>query len=521
MVRAEQSSAAPHAPIRSWIAGAVLGAGALWYLGSVLVVALARINYPYDLEWMEGGTLEHVARVLSGQPLYVPPSLEFTPYIYPPLYYFVAAPFAKLFGLRLLSLRLVSLAASLGVLAVIAALVHQRTRSRLGALVGAGLFAALYERTGAFFDLARVDALALLFALLAVWLLLRNERRDVAAGVLLAAACFTKQSLLLVAVPVVLARTWSLRGPQRLQCIAAFVVLAGGGGVLLHARTHGWSTTYLFSLPASHPRVSAAWVGFWRDDLFKAVPAAMLALAAVIACGVGELCSPRNIAGGFGNPLRVSTWIAGAAGVRAGRPVELAAVLGSLAAAWSSRLHTGAFSNVLMPAYACLAWQTGTVLGWLDAPDAPPARRRLALAACFVQLALLWFPPWRQVPTAADRAAGAALVAKLAAAPGPVLVPYHPHLARMAGKATSAQEMALADVLRGGNRDAIETLTADVRRRLDAREFAAVVLDNDWWRADVDASYVRSQTLFLDEPEVFWPRTGWRTRPRDVYDRRP
>jgi hypothetical protein len=30
-----------------------------------------------------------------------------------------------------------------------------------------------------------------------------------------------------------------------------------------------------------------------------------LAGSATIACGAGELCSPRNIAGGFGNPLRV------------------------------------------------------------------------------------------------------------------------------------------------------------------------------------------------------------------------
>src|SRR6478735_8320342 len=113
-----------HVRSRSRVGEAALVAGAVWYLGAVLVVALARINYPYDLEWMEGGTLEHVARVLGGQPLYVAPSLEFTPYIYAPLYYYVTAPFAYLFGLRLLPLRLVSFAASLGVLALIAALIH-------------------------------------------------------------------------------------------------------------------------------------------------------------------------------------------------------------------------------------------------------------------------------------------------------------------------------------------------------------------------------------------------------------
>ena len=302
-------------------------------------MALARVNYPYDLEWMEGGTLEHVARVLGGQPLYVAPSLEFTPYIYAPLYYYVAAPFAYLFGLRLVSLRIVSFAASLGVLALIAALIHGRTRSRLGALIGAGLFAALYDRTGAFFDLARVDSLALFFMLLGVFLLRASERHDVAAGLLLAAAFFTKQSMLLMAGPVVLARAWSLRGPRRLQCLAAFGAVAAGGSLLLALRTHGWSTYYLFTLPASHPWVPGGWFRYWRDDLFKAVPVAMLALILVIAR---------------------------ARGVRAARPVELAAVLGSLVEAWSSRVHSGAFSNVLMPVYACLAWQTGTVLGDLD-----------------------------------------------------------------------------------------------------------------------------------------------------------
>jgi 4-amino-4-deoxy-L-arabinose transferase-like glycosyltransferase len=488
------------------VAAAPLVAGALWYLGAYLVVALARINYPYDLEWMEGGTLEHVARILRGQPLYVPPSLEFTPYIYAPLYYYVAAPFAYLFGLRLVSLRLVSFAASLGVLALIAALVHGRTRSRLGALIGAGLFAALHDRTGAFFDLARVDSLALFFMLLGVWLLLASERHDVAAGLLLAAACFTKQSMLLMAGPVVLARAASLRGARRLQGLTVFVVVAAGGGLLLALRTHGWSTYYLFTLPASHPWVPGAWFRYWRDDLFKAVPAAMLALALVIAR---------------------------ARGVRAARPVALAAVFGSLVEAWSSRVHSGAFSNVLMPVYACLAWQTGTVLGDLDqtarapasheglAPAKPGFLAAFAPWACLIQLALLWYRPWRQVPTAADRAAGAALVAKIASVPGPVLVPNHPHLARLAGKATSAHEMALSDVMRSRDGSIADALAADVNQRLRQREFAAVVVDQEWWPADLNASYRPSQTLFVDEPAVFWPRTGWPTRPRTIYDRRP
>ncbi len=490
------SADAAIAPFWRRVLEAALVLGALWYLGSYLVVALARIAYPYDLEWMEGGMLEHVARVLRGQPLYVPPTLEFTPYIYAPLYYYVAALFAKLFGLRLPALRLVSLLASIGVLGLIAALTHSRTRSRLGALVAAGLFAALFERAGAFFDLARADSLALFFLLLAIWLLLARERRDVAAGVLLAAAFFTKQTMLLVALPVVLARTFSLRGPRRLLCLGSFVALAAAGTVALHLRTQGWSTYYLFALPASHPWIPNLWLRFWTHDLCVVVPVAMAALV-----------------------LRLS----GTAGVPALSLVESAAVLGCLLESWISVLHRFGFTNVLMPAYACLAWQTGVALGWLNRPAPASAARRLAGWACLAQLALLWFPAWRQVPTAADRAAGAALVARLAAIPGPLLIPCHPELARLAGKATYAQQMALVDVMRGQPRRVADALAADIQRRLRARELAAVVLDvdQDWLQPELDASYVRTERLFVGQPDVFWPRTGWLARPRDLYERRP
>jgi hypothetical protein len=484
------------APARRRVLEAALATAALWYLGSYLVVALARVAYPYDLEWMEGGVLEHVARVLHGQPLYVPPSLEFTPYIYAPLYYYVGALFAKLFGLRLLALRMVSILASVGVLGLIAALTHARTRSRLGALVAAGLFAALFKRADAFFDLARVDSLALFFLLFALWMLLANERREVAASVLFAAAFFTKQSLLLVVLPVTLARAWSLRGPRRFACVGCFGALAAAGSLALHLRTQGWSTYYMFSLPGSHAWAREFWLRYWYRDLLAVVPIAMAAAA-----------------------LR----LAGTRQIPAASLLERAAVLGSLLESWLSRLHGYAAANVLMPVYACLAWQTGVALGWLDGPAPAPATRRLARWACLAQLALLVFPTWRLVPTAADREAGAALVARLAAVPGPVLIPAHPHLARLAGKRTYAQQMAVVDVMRGRPRQVADALAADIRRRLRAREFAAVILDldQDWLEPDLDASYVPAQALFAGQPTVFWPKTGWLTRPRVVYERRP
>ena len=45
-----------------------------------------RWSYGFDLEWMEGGMLVHVDRLRNGQGLYVEPSADFIPYIYPPFY---------------------------------------------------------------------------------------------------------------------------------------------------------------------------------------------------------------------------------------------------------------------------------------------------------------------------------------------------------------------------------------------------------------------------------------------------
>ena len=61
-----------------------------------VAIALLRIGYPFELEWMEGSMVAHIARVVAGQPLYVSPTLAFTPFAYPPLYFEVSALFARI-----------------------------------------------------------------------------------------------------------------------------------------------------------------------------------------------------------------------------------------------------------------------------------------------------------------------------------------------------------------------------------------------------------------------------------------
>src|ERR1700730_2135816 len=122
----------------------LLIAGAAWYIAAFVVVALFRLSYPFPLEVTEGPVLRGVERVLHGQALYVAPTLQHVPYIYGPVYFYLSALVALVTGPSYLPMRLVSLAASLGSLAIVARLVYRETGSIGAGVVAAGLLAATY-----------------------------------------------------------------------------------------------------------------------------------------------------------------------------------------------------------------------------------------------------------------------------------------------------------------------------------------------------------------------------------------
>jgi 4-amino-4-deoxy-L-arabinose transferase-like glycosyltransferase len=102
----------------AWI-DAVLVALAALAIATFAIVAFLRLGFPFELEWMEGSSIAHLDRVAHGLPLYVKPSIDFTPFIYPPLYFVVASWVAKLTGVGFVPLRLVSILASLGTMALL------------------------------------------------------------------------------------------------------------------------------------------------------------------------------------------------------------------------------------------------------------------------------------------------------------------------------------------------------------------------------------------------------------------
>ena len=140
------------------------------FIGLDLFIIFSRIFYPYQLEWMEGAGLVQVSRLLASKTLYVPPSIDFVPLIYPPLFFYASALIAKIIGLGFGALRLVSFLSSALCAVIIFLSVKEKTNSKFAALLGAGVFASTFMLTGQWFDIARTDMFAAGLSMLGIYL---------------------------------------------------------------------------------------------------------------------------------------------------------------------------------------------------------------------------------------------------------------------------------------------------------------------------------------------------------------
>ncbi|HEY0870658.1 MAG TPA: glycosyltransferase family 39 protein, partial [Acidothermaceae bacterium] len=318
-------------------------------VGLYVFTAFHRMRFRFELEWMEGGILEHVKRVLSGKTVYPAPSVDFAAFIYNPLYYYVAAPFCAVFGLAMFPLRLVSFLASVVSFLLLCLSVKKHTGKLLAGVLATGLFAGTFAASGAWFDLARIDSLGLALVLAAGYLLIgpRDRPGDVsgraliASGALAALAILTKQSAAFV-VPVLLLRAFTIGRFRGAALFGGALLLPLGFAVLaLQIQSHGWYWYYAFQLPSTHtiagrePLV----LDFWRYELFAALPIA--ATTALL-----ELCC-LPITGASRN------WFVPAFAVTL------------VLVSYVTRLHMGSYTNDLMPAHAGLAILSTTLLSRL------------------------------------------------------------------------------------------------------------------------------------------------------------
>ncbi len=231
----------------------VIGLTLMW-VGVIVWVVACRIGYPLELEWMEGGSLLQALRLQRGQAIYPAPSIEYIPFLYTPLYPLVLAALGQVFPLDYALGRVVSVVAVVAICSALWRAVRREGKPAAHAWSAVGLFLSGYVFTFRWFDLARPDSLALAFTLWAT-VLLRDgwgdRRKTLLAGLLMAAAFWTKQTSSAFVVAGTLGGLWV--APRHVWLYVVAIAAVAGGGVLWgQAATDGWLWTYIYELHQTH-----------------------------------------------------------------------------------------------------------------------------------------------------------------------------------------------------------------------------------------------------------------------------
>jgi hypothetical protein len=432
-----------------------LGIVSIGFILLFIYTALRRLHYPFSFDQVEGSTITSVWRIAGGGPLYVRPTLDFVPFLYAPLYFYLAAALSKLIGVGYASLRLISILGTLGSLGVIYAIIYGETRSRLAALAGAGLFAACYSPLEGWFDVGRVDSLFVFLFLLAIYCTRRAP--ILVAVVVWLVAIQTKQTILPVAI-LVLCADW--QRPRRMVVGLVTLICGFTASVLvMNHLTGGWYGYYLFGSAKALPWLLRTAVFYLPVDLLRTFDLAFLLVLA-------SLLWVRPVLRSRSTQFYI---------------IVSFAIYASI---WYLRGHAGSAVNTLMPAYAWSAVLFGLAFSrlrsWLDPLQSPNARmcQVLVLGAAAVQIVGFIYHPGRFVPSKATTAARQQFEQQLSALPGDIYVLNHSYDAILAGKKPHAVIDAFGIVLDSPPSPTRTTFTADFRQAVDNHVFGGFVFDD-------------------------------------------
>ncbi|MBA3396112.1 MAG: hypothetical protein H0T89_26015 [Deltaproteobacteria bacterium] len=495
---------------------------ALYQLGLLATAISGRVTYPYDLEWMEGGMLHHALRIHNGEGIYVPPSIDFIPYLYTPLYPSLLALLGSGFGLTYTLGRVISIIGLLGIALIsvtkLAGRRHQhRARGPVfaGAVLGLGLFAATYPYLEGWFDLVRADTFFLFMVTAGIaglprWASrgtgLAGHARVAAGAALLALAFFCKQTGIIyvgLGGAIVLVVAW-----RRVPIYVATAGVIGLGGTwLLEHTTQGWFWTYVSKIHRAHDfNMDRFWKSF--ENILLHFPAMTVVIGIALVTVLATWRSRRAL------PPQVRPFLLWTA------TFAVSTVIGAIG--WGTEF---AHFNAYMPAFLHGALAAGAAIPAVYAcwrlehehhahPHAIASGASLALA---IALAVTcWNARWeprRFMPSAADVAAGDRLIARIRSIEGEVWMPSHPWYLKLAGKTPHVHRMGIKDVTTRQTR-VVEGLDAAIA----GRAFAAIVLDERDVHLEV-YSVPRHYRAALKLPKSERPRlyTGAKVTPESIW----
>lgn len=372
----------------------VAAAAAAVRLAVFLSVALARLSFPWEVEFLEGLTIDYAITLLHGGNLYAPPSAHFAPNWYPPLHYVVSLAAFLLGGFSLATARAVSIASVLLAFGLGAWLLRRSGASWTAVMLFVAAALSFYPSTGYWYDVARVDSLAAFLALAGVVALTSSGAQPSPAatwlgGALLALALFAKQTNVAVVAGALLFLAIE-RDTGRLRRLLAALLAVGLPLLLFMLLAYGRDAAIIVTQPAGH-YFTLRWVRVFAIFAWPMLP---LFAAAALAVRLAD--------GERARTLRLLLSVSG-----------LGFLMGLLA-----MCKLGGQLNSSMPAIFVLS------LALAFASDTLLARARLRFAVPALALFLLALPPWDYldwIPTATDRAEAEEILADMRSLGGPFL----------------------------------------------------------------------------------------------------
>jgi hypothetical protein len=425
--------------------------------------------------------------------------------LYAPGFWWATAAVGSVVGLDLTAARIVSALAMAGAMACLFDLARRLTGHWRYGVLAAGFYAATFATAQGRATIGLVDGPATALALAAAVALsrMRTWRGAATAGLLLVAAAFTKQNMLVL---VLAAGIWTLlyRRDLLVPLVGVTATVGLGLAAWLILSTDGWFATYVIRIPLLVPWRWSALGGFPLSDLRPVWPA-LLVVAAVVLW-------PRRAAERVG----------------AQEALAVLVVAALLVSSWLGRLHQGGHVNALIAAMAGVSLALAVAAHRLAPRLAAVSRTRLGHihvpVLVIVQFALLAYDPRAFLPPATGPADVAAIRSELRALPQPLFLPGDGY---WLDAVTGAESFATNDLgyLKGEPWYG-EVLEAGDNAVLDGR-YAAVVLPSflvDAYRDELAPHYRFERWVGPNDRRVGLRHTdlvGWRTYPYAVFLRMP
>jgi len=478
---------------------------AILFVITYIIVVFFRIQYPFELEWMEGSMVDHVMRIIDGKAIYLKPSIEFVPSIYTPFYFYLSAFMSKFTGIGFFPLRFVSFLSSLGCFALIFSLVKKETKNIFLGFISASLFFAMFRISGAWFDIARCDSLFLFLLLLSVYILRFKNSWIwyITAGLSVSLAFLTKQTTLVIIIPVIIYLIFTKRQKSLFFIgTALFVIMTSI--LILNGITNGWFTYFVLDLTGSqqihriNPTLSRL-SSFWLKDILATVP--------VICCIVVPFVFYK-LKNFKTNDL-----------------FYIVLTIGMVGGTWYSRINTSSYNNVLFPAYAIISILFGLSINYLIEifQNLKTAPRKYLMTLiyflCILQFIMLIYNPLAQIPTQKDIVAGNKFIKEIGLIKGEILAMGQGFLPVLAGKKTYAHRQAIYDIYSSGEDSGVsEKLKMELKVAIKEQKFQAIIINSvgNFHMDEVNKYYKKHKKIFI-EKDIFYPVTGLKLSPRWIY----